>query len=187
MLFIGNAYWRLRSRSRHERSLFPFICTSYHLAHRVFPNLLFSHNIGVAFLSCNAQCCVFSPPVAVRALIEAAKPGVSVLSLCEKGDAFITAETSKVFKKEKEIKKGNGADLLHMLNCLFASFISIWRFWSAIFLCVQQVSPSPPAFPSTTVCAISLLWKVTLTTHCRMVTWLKCNSCFKWVNNKKTV
>ncbi|KAI5095971.1 proliferation-associated 2G4-like [Silurus meridionalis] len=44
--------------------------------------------------------------MAMRTLIEAAKPGVSVLSLCEKGDAFITAETSKVFKKEKEIKKG---------------------------------------------------------------------------------
>uniref|UniRef100_A0A669ETG9 Proliferation-associated 2G4, a n=2 Tax=Oreochromis TaxID=8139 RepID=A0A669ETG9_ORENI len=35
-----------------------------------------------------------------------AKPGVSVLSLCEKGDAYIMAETGKVFKKEKEMKKG---------------------------------------------------------------------------------
>ncbi|KAI2649722.1 Proliferation-associated protein 2G4 [Labeo rohita] len=43
---------------------------------------------------------------ALKVLIEAAKPGVSVLSLCEKGDAFVTAETGKVFKKEKEIKKG---------------------------------------------------------------------------------
>ncbi|XP_067302253.1 proliferation-associated protein 2G4b [Pseudorasbora parva] len=43
---------------------------------------------------------------ALKTIIEAAKPGVSVLSLCEKGDAFITAETGKVFKKEKEIKKG---------------------------------------------------------------------------------
>ncbi|KAK7128918.1 hypothetical protein R3I94_017220 [Phoxinus phoxinus] len=43
---------------------------------------------------------------ALKAVIEAAKPGLSVLSLCEKGDAFITAETGKVFKKEKEIKKG---------------------------------------------------------------------------------
>ncbi|XP_062397229.1 proliferation-associated protein 2G4b [Sardina pilchardus] len=44
--------------------------------------------------------------LAVRMVAEAAKPGVSVLSLCEKGDAFIAAETSKVFKKEKDIKKG---------------------------------------------------------------------------------
>uniref|UniRef100_A0A8B9I0U1 Peptidase M24 domain-containing protein n=1 Tax=Astyanax mexicanus TaxID=7994 RepID=A0A8B9I0U1_ASTMX len=43
---------------------------------------------------------------ALKAVTEAAKPGVSVLSLCEKGDAFIAAETGKVFKKEKEIKKG---------------------------------------------------------------------------------
>lgn len=38
--------------------------------------------------------------------MESAKPDVSVLSLCEKGDAFIMAETGKVFKKEKEMKKG---------------------------------------------------------------------------------
>ncbi|XP_026092483.1 proliferation-associated protein 2G4-like [Carassius auratus] len=43
---------------------------------------------------------------ALKVVIEAAKPGVSVLNLCEKGDAFIAAETGKVFKKEKEIKKG---------------------------------------------------------------------------------
>jgi len=46
------------------------------------------------------------PSEALKTVIEAAKPGLSVLSLCEKGDAFITAETGKVFKKEKEIKKG---------------------------------------------------------------------------------
>lgn len=39
-------------------------------------------------------------------VIEAAKPRVSVLSLCEKGDAYIMAETGKVFKKEKDMKKG---------------------------------------------------------------------------------
>lgn len=38
--------------------------------------------------------------------MEAAKPGASVLSLCEKGDLYIMAETGKVFKKEKEMKKG---------------------------------------------------------------------------------
>lgn len=45
-------------------------------------------------------------PEALRLVVEAAKPGVSVLSLCEKGDAYIMAETGKVFKKEKEMKKG---------------------------------------------------------------------------------
>ncbi|XP_036389744.1 proliferation-associated protein 2G4 [Megalops cyprinoides] len=43
---------------------------------------------------------------ALRAVVEAAKAGVSVLSLCEKGDSLIMAETGKIFKKEKEMKKG---------------------------------------------------------------------------------
>ncbi|KAF7667753.1 hypothetical protein LDENG_00051330 [Lucifuga dentata] len=43
---------------------------------------------------------------ALRLVVEAAKSGVSVLSLCEKGDAYIMTETGKVFKKEKEMKKG---------------------------------------------------------------------------------
>lgn len=29
-----------------------------------------------------------------------------MLSLCEKGDAYIMAETGKIFKKEKDMKKG---------------------------------------------------------------------------------
>lgn len=45
-------------------------------------------------------------PEALKVVIEAAKPGVSVLSLCEKGDAYIMTETGKVFKKEKDMKKG---------------------------------------------------------------------------------
>ena len=42
----------------------------------------------------------------LRSLVEAACSGVSVLSLCEKGDAVIMEETGKIFKKEKEMKKG---------------------------------------------------------------------------------
>ena len=38
--------------------------------------------------------------------MEASCSGVSVLSLCEKGDAMIMEETGKIFKKEKEMKKG---------------------------------------------------------------------------------
>lgn len=48
----------------------------------------------------------FFYPEALRLVVESARPDVSVLSLCEKGDAFIMAETGKVFKKEKEMKKG---------------------------------------------------------------------------------
>ncbi|XP_061689605.1 proliferation-associated protein 2G4 [Syngnathoides biaculeatus] len=43
---------------------------------------------------------------ALRLVVEASKPQVSVLSLCEKGDAYIMTETGKVFKKEKDMKKG---------------------------------------------------------------------------------
>ncbi|KAF3826132.1 hypothetical protein GH733_006246 [Mirounga leonina] len=42
----------------------------------------------------------------LRSLVEASCSGVSVLSLCEKGDAMIMEETGKIFKKEKEMKKG---------------------------------------------------------------------------------
>uniref|UniRef100_A0A674B637 Proliferation-associated 2G4, b n=1 Tax=Salmo trutta TaxID=8032 RepID=A0A674B637_SALTR len=43
---------------------------------------------------------------ALKAVVEAAKAGVTVVSLCETGDAFIMAETGKVFRKEKDLKKG---------------------------------------------------------------------------------
>lgn len=39
-------------------------------------------------------------------VVEAAVAGTSVLSLCVKGDAFIMEEIGKIFKKEKEMKKG---------------------------------------------------------------------------------
>lgn len=57
---------------------------------------------------------LFVCPEALRLVVEAAKPGVSVLSLCEKGDAYIMVETGKVFKKEKEMKKGT--QYLHSSN-----------------------------------------------------------------------
>lgn len=43
---------------------------------------------------------------ALKLVFESAIPGVSVLSLCEKGDVYIMQETGKIFKKEKEMKKG---------------------------------------------------------------------------------
>ncbi|XP_032231558.1 proliferation-associated protein 2G4 isoform X2 [Nematostella vectensis] len=39
-------------------------------------------------------------------LIEAANAGTTARTLCEKGDALILEETDKVYKKEKELKKG---------------------------------------------------------------------------------
>lgn len=66
---------------------------------------------------------------ALKTLIDAAKPGVSVLSLCEKGDAFVTAETGKVFKKEKEIKKGkNVSENSIFFIILFIKILNVLTF-----------------------------------------------------------
>ncbi|KAF3696881.1 Proliferation-associated protein 2G4 IRES-specific cellular trans-acting factor 45 kDa [Channa argus] len=43
---------------------------------------------------------------ALKTVVVGATAGTSVLSLCEKGDAFIMGETGKIFKKEKDMKKG---------------------------------------------------------------------------------
>ena len=40
-------------------------------------------------------------------VIEACKDGASARFICEIGDKMILEETSKVYKKEKEMKKGN--------------------------------------------------------------------------------
>lgn len=56
-----------------------------------------SVSLTMCFLSCSE---------ALRLVVESASLGASLLSLCEKGDAYIMAETGKVFKKEKEMKKG---------------------------------------------------------------------------------
>ncbi|CAL8275300.1 unnamed protein product [Boreogadus saida] len=43
---------------------------------------------------------------ALKVVVDAVKAGVPVLSLCDMGDAFISTETGKVFRKEKDLKKG---------------------------------------------------------------------------------
>lgn len=42
----------------------------------------------------------------LKQVIEKCEDGVSVREICEYGDQLLTDETSKVFKKEKELKKG---------------------------------------------------------------------------------
>lgn len=42
----------------------------------------------------------------LNTLIEKCKAGASVISICETGDQLLTEETSKVYKKEKDMKKG---------------------------------------------------------------------------------
>lgn len=52
-------------------------------------------------------------------VVEAAVAGTSVLSLCVKGDAFIMEEIGKIFKKEKEMKKGQHFAAFHFACCHF--------------------------------------------------------------------
>ena len=42
----------------------------------------------------------------MREIVQACVAGAAVVELCEKGDKLILDETSKVYKKEKEMKKG---------------------------------------------------------------------------------
>lgn len=42
----------------------------------------------------------------LKEVLEASTDGASILDLCQLGDRLILEETSKVFKKEKEMKKG---------------------------------------------------------------------------------
>lgn len=65
--------------------------------------------------------------------MEAAKPGVSVLSLCEKGDAYIMVETGKVFKKEKEMKKGEARICPLWVFVFFVGFFVVFLFCFVLF------------------------------------------------------
>jgi hypothetical protein len=42
----------------------------------------------------------------VKSILEKCTDGQSVRELCEAADSMISAETSVIFKKEKELKKG---------------------------------------------------------------------------------
>ena len=47
------------------------------------------------------------PPAAIlKTLVEKGVEGTSVVEICEAGDSLLTEETNKVFKKEKDMKKG---------------------------------------------------------------------------------
>lgn len=55
----------------------------------------------------------------LNTLIESVKVGVGVKELCDKGDALLLEETGKVFKKEKDLKKGIAfPTCLSVNNCI---------------------------------------------------------------------
>ena len=61
---------------------------------------------------------IYSPSVCVcvcegvlRQVVAKCEVGAAVVDLCEMGDKLILEETSKVYKKEKEMKKGKCTSL----------------------------------------------------------------------------
>lgn len=55
----------------------------------------------------------------LKTLIESTLPGKSVKEICEKGDSLLLEETGKVFKKEKDLKKGVAfPTCLSVNNCI---------------------------------------------------------------------
>ena len=73
--------------------------TSLPLLHPSFPPSLHSPSILPLVLF------PLSPGV-LQSVLEAAVEGCNVLTLCELGDSLILEETGKVYKREKEMKKG---------------------------------------------------------------------------------
>lgn len=55
----------------------------------------------------------------LKTLIESTLPGKSVKEICEKGDSLLLEKTGKVFKKEKDLKKGVAfPTCLSVNNCI---------------------------------------------------------------------
>lgn len=85
--------------------------------------------------------CIVCRPEALCLVVETATLGVSVLSLCEKGDAFILAETGKVFKRENEMKKGEPKyDAGSLLSIRCTEDPSRGVYMPSVILIVEQVS-----------------------------------------------
>jgi methionine aminopeptidase len=55
---------------------------------------------------CLLRVCIVLFPGVLKQVIDKCVVGASVREICEFGDSLLLEETSKVFKKEKELKKG---------------------------------------------------------------------------------
>lgn len=55
----------------------------------------------------------------LRSVLDAAVEGCNVLTLCEMGDRLILEETSKVYKREKEMKKGDTIQRVISQHCTY--------------------------------------------------------------------
>ena len=78
----------------------------------------------------------------IKAVADACVEGALVLELCELGDQMILEETKKVFKKEKEMKKGEQekctyTNTVHITAHLsFTSFIVHYCRFSLLYMCM---------------------------------------------------
>ena len=60
----------------------------------------------------------------IKAVADACVEGAVVLDLCEMGDQMILEETKKVFKKEKELKKGNHAFQINTVSTAYKHYVN---------------------------------------------------------------
>ena len=60
----------------------------------------------------------------IKAVADACVEGAVVLDLCEMGDQRILEETKKVFKKEKELKKGNNASQINTVSSSYKCMLT---------------------------------------------------------------
>lgn len=95
--------WEITKQENLDYQLFRADLTEHNLWH-------WSENV-LFIISCCTE--------ALKTVVGAAMAGVSVLSLCEKGDAYIMAETGKIFKKEKDMKKGQYFPVSIYQSCVF--------------------------------------------------------------------
>ena len=103
-------------------------------------------------------------------VLEAAVEGCNVLTLCELGDRLILEETGKVYKKEKEMKKG-------LYTTKYWFFPVTHNISHAQLNHAVQVLRSLRVSLSTTVCVTSVPSSLTLPSALLLETSSRCMEC----------
>ena len=103
----------------------------YHLFVSPPPPKLILHKLNlilfVQFFMYSSRCCFCPHAGVLREVIEKCVAGASVVDLCELGDRRLIEETSKVYKKEKEMKKGK-VNCMSSYKALFLSCLQMTLF-----------------------------------------------------------
>lgn len=106
----------------------------------------------------------------LKEIIEKCVDKASVMSLCELGDNRLLEETGKVFKKEKNLKKGASSSLIsHITSPLFLFYFLFGSF---------KASRSRLVFRLTIVFATFRLSRATLMSFSRRAILLLCTTTF---------